>query len=52
MSAVRWAKNLLISDVRSDKMGRNTVDHFSISFLVLRIFALKVEKPVIWRLPS
>ena len=45
-------KNLLISDVRSDKIGKNAVDRFSISLLVLKIFAFKVEKIVIWKQPS
>ena len=42
---------LLISDVRSDEIaaGKNTVDRFSISLLVLKIFAVKVQKLVIWR---
>ena len=45
-------KNMLFSDVRSDKIRKNAVDRFSISPLVLKIFALKVEKLVIWRQPS
>ena len=35
-------KNMLISDVKSDKMGKNAV-------VVLKIFAFKVKKLVIWR---
>ena len=45
-------KSMLFSDVRSDKIGKNAVDHFLISPLVLKIFAFKVEKLVIWRQPS
>ena len=45
-------KDVLFSDVRSDKIGKNAVDRFSISPLVLKIFAFKVEKLVIWRQPS
>ena len=45
-------KNMLFSDVRSDKIGKNAIDRFSISPLVLKIFAFKVEKLVIWRQPS
>ena len=45
-------KNMLISDVRSDKIGKNALDRFSISVLVLKIFAFKVEKIVIWKQPS
>ena len=41
---------MLISDVTSDKIGKNAVDSLSISLLVLKIFAFKVEKLVIWRL--
>ena len=40
-------KNMLISDVRSDKIGMNAVDRFPISLLVLKIFTFKVEKLVI-----
>ena len=40
-------KNMLFSDVRFDKIGKNAVDCFSISPLVLKIFAFKVEKLVI-----
>ena len=40
-------ENMLISDVRSDKIGKNSVDCFSISLLVLKISAFKVEKHVI-----
>ena len=42
-------KNMLVSDVRSDKIGKNAIDRFSISPLVLKIFAFKVEELVIWR---
>ena len=42
-------KIMLLSDVRSDKKGKNAVDRFSISLLVLKIFAVKVEKLVLWR---
>ena len=45
-------KDMLISDERSDKIGKNAVDCFSISLLVLKIFAFKVEKLLIWRPPS
>ena len=45
-------QNILILDVRSDKIGKNAVDHFSTSLLVLKIFAFKFEKLVIWRPPS
>ena len=45
-------KNMLFSDVRFDKVRKNAVDRFSISPLVLKIFAFKVEKLVIWRQPS
>ena len=45
-------KNMLFSDVRSDKIGKNAIDRFSISPLVLKIFAFKVEKLVICRQPS
>ena len=44
-------KNMLVSDVRSDKIGKNAVDRFSISPLVLQIFAFKVEEHLIWRQP-
>ena len=44
-------KNLLVSDVRSDKIGKNTVERFSLSPLVLKIFAFKVEELLIWRQP-
>ena len=44
-------KNMLVSDVRSDKIGKNAVDHFSLSPLVLKIFAFKVEELLIWRQP-
>ena len=40
-------KNMLFSDVRSDKIGKNAVDRFSISPLVVKVFAFKVEKLVI-----
>ena len=42
----------MFSDVRSDKIGKNAIDRFSISPLFLKIFAFKVEKLVIWRQPS
>ena len=42
-------KHMLISDESSDKVGKNTVDRLSISFLVLKIFTLKVEKLMMWR---
>ena len=46
-------KNMLISNVRSDKIGRNAVDRFFlISLVVLKIFAFKVKKLVVWRPPS
>ena len=35
---------MLIADEISDKMEKNTVDRFSISLLVLKIFAFKVGK--------
>ena len=38
---------MLVSDVRSDKIGKNAVDRFSVSPLVLKIFAFKVEELVI-----
>ena len=41
-------KNMLVSDVRSDKIGKNAIDCFSISPLVLKIFAFKVEELVRW----
>ena len=44
-------KNMLVSDVRSDKTGKNAVDHFSLSPLVLKTFAFKVEELLIWRHP-
>ena len=44
-------KNMLVSDVRSDKIGKNAVDRFSISPLVLKIFAFKVEELVRWSQP-
>ena len=44
-------KHMLVSDVRSDKIGKNAIDHFSISPLVLKIFAFKVEELLIWRQP-
>ena len=45
---------MLISDVnvRSDKIGKNAVDRFLISLVVLKIFAFKVKKLVTWRPPS
>ena len=52
---VKWkvhSKNVLFSDVRSYKIGKNAADRFSISPLVLEIFAFNVEKLVIWRQPS
>ena len=45
-------KLMLISDEKSDKMEKNTVDRFSISRLVFKIFAFKFGKFVIWRPPS
>ena len=45
-------KNMLISDVRFDKIGKNADDRFLISLLVLKTFAFKVEKLVILRPPS
>ena len=45
-------KNMVISDVGSDKIGKYAVDSFSILLLVLKIFAFQVEKLVIWRQPS
>ena len=42
---------MLVSDVRSDKIGENVVDRFSISPLVLKISAFKVEELVIWWQP-
>ena len=47
-------KRMLISEksVRSDKIGKNAVDRFLISLVVLKIFAFKVKKLVIWRPPS
>ena len=44
-------KNMLVSDVRSVKIGKNAVDRFSLSPLVLKIFAFKLEKLLIWRQP-
>ena len=44
-------KNMLVLDVRSDKIGKNAVGRLSISPLVLKIFAFKVEELVIWRQP-
>ena len=44
-------KSMLVSDVRSDKIGKNAVDGCSISPLVLKIFAFKVEELLIWRQP-
>ena len=44
-------KDMLVSDVRSDKIGKNAVDHFSVSPPVLEIFAFKVEELLIWRQP-
>ena len=43
---------MLISDVRSDKIGKNAVDRFSVSLLVLKIFAFKAAKLAMWRSPS
>ena len=43
---------MLISDVGSDKIGKNAIDRFSVLLLVLKIFAFKVEKLVMWRQPS
>ena len=47
-------KNMLILDVnvRSDKIRKNAVDRFLMSLVVLKIFAFKVKKLVIWRPPS
>ena len=42
---------MLVSDVRSVKIGKNAVNRFSISHLVLKIFAFKVEEFLIWRQP-
>ena len=42
---------MLVSGVRSDKIGKNAVGRFSISPLVLKIFAFKVEELLIWRQP-
>ena len=39
-------KNMLISDVRSNKIGKNAGNRFSISRPVLKIYAFKVEKLV------
>ena len=39
--------DMLISDERSDKIGKNAVERFSVSLLVLQIFAFKVEKLLI-----
>ena len=44
-------KNMLVSDVRSDKIGKNSVDRFSVSPLFLEIFAFKVEELLKWRQP-
>ena len=44
-------KNMLVSDVRSDKIGKNAVDRFSLSPVVLKIFAFNVEELLIWRQP-
>ena len=44
-------KNMLVSDVRSDKIGKNAVDRFSLSSLVHKIFAFKLEELLIWRQP-
>ena len=44
-------KNMLVSDVRYDKIGKNAVDRFSISPLVLKIFAFKMEELLIWKQP-
>ena len=38
---------MLISALRSDKIGKNDVDRFSISLLVLKVFAFKVQKRMI-----
>ena len=45
-------KNLLISDINSDEIRKNAVERFSLSFLVVKIFAFKIQKLVIWRPPS
>ena len=42
---------MLVSDVRSDKIGKNAIDRFSLSPLVLKVFVFKVEELPIWRQP-
>ena len=44
-------KNMLVSDVRSDQIGKNAADRFSLSPLVLKIFAFEVEELLICRQP-
>ena len=44
-------KNMLVSGVRSDKIGKNAVDRLSLSPLVLKIFVFKVEELLIWQQP-
>ena len=44
-------KTMLVSDVRSDKIGKNALDRFSLSPLVLKIFTFKVEELLMWRQP-
>ena len=46
-----YPKSMLVSDVRSDKIGKNAIDSCSISPLVLKIFAFKVEELLIKRQP-
>ena len=44
-------KKMLVSDVRSGKIGKNAIDRFSLSPLVLKIFTFKMEELLIWRQP-
>ena len=44
-------KTMMVSDVRSDKIGKNALDRFSLSPLVLKIFTFKVEELLMWRQP-
>ena len=45
-------KIILISDGRSEKIGKNTIDQLSKLRVALRIFVHKVEKLVTQRKPS
>ena len=48
----KFTQNMLISNVRSRSVDKNAIYGLSISLLVFKVFAFKVENLVIRRPPS